>query len=72
MPEHLRLRRVSIHSPLTRIALLPSGPSKTVGSRIAYFEAQCPCLHMYLSTLQVRPYGRPHMTRFQDGWLFLS
>jgi hypothetical protein len=72
MPEHLRLRRAATHSPLSCIALLPSGPDKTVGSRIAYFEAQCPCLHMYLSTLQVRPYGRPHMTRIQDGWLFLS
>src|SRR6516164_4556874 len=44
MPEHLPLRRATIHSPLTRIVLLPSGPSKTVGSRIAYFQAQCPCL----------------------------
>ena len=67
MPEHLRLRRVTTHSSLTCIALLPSGPGKTVGPRIAYFEAQCPCLHMYLSTLQVRPHGRPHMTRIQDG-----
>jgi hypothetical protein len=72
MPEHLRLRRATTHSPLTCITLLPSGPDKTVGSRIAYFEARCPCLHMYLSTLQVCPYGRPRMTRFQDGWLFLS
>jgi hypothetical protein len=72
MPEHLRLRRVTTRSPLTRIALLPSGPGKTVSPRIAYFEAQCPCLHMHLSTLQVRPHGRPHMTRIQDGWLYLS
>jgi hypothetical protein len=72
MPGHLRLRRVTTHSPLSRIAMLPSGPDKTVGPRIAYFEAQCPCLHMRLSTLQVRPHGRPRMTRIQDGWLFLS
>src|ERR1700751_2356088 len=37
----------------SRIALLPSDSDNTVGSRIAYFEARCPCLHMYLSTLQV-------------------
>ena len=72
MPEHLRLRRVTTRSPLTRIALLPSGPDKTVGPRIAYFEARCPCLHMHLSTLQVRPLRRPRMTRIQDGWLLLS
>jgi hypothetical protein len=57
---------------LARIALLPSGSDNTVGSRIAYFEAQFPCLHMHLSTLQVRPHGRPRMTRIQDGWLGLS
>ena len=56
---------------LSRIAFLPSGPGKTVGPRIAYFEALSPCLHMHLSTLQVRPYGRPRMTRIQGGWLFL-
>ena len=71
MPEHLRLRRVASRSPVARIAILPSGPGKTVGPRIAHFEAQCPCLHMHLSTLQVRPRGRPRMTRVQDGWLFL-
>ena len=38
---------------LSCIALLPSGSDNTVGSRIAYFEAQFPCLHMHLSTLQV-------------------
>jgi hypothetical protein len=57
---------------LARIALLPSGSDNTVGSRIACFEAQFPCLHMHLSTLQVRPHGRPRMTRVQDGWLGLS
>jgi hypothetical protein len=72
MPGVLRLRRVAPHSPFTRVALLPSGSDKTVGSRIAYFEAQFPCLHMHLSTLQVRPCGRPRMTRIQDGWLFPS
>ena len=71
MPEHLRLRRVATRSPLARVAILPSGPGKTVGPQIAYFEAQCPCLHMHLSTLQVRPRGRPRVTRVQDGWLFL-
>ncbi len=57
---------------LSCIALLPSGSDNTVGSRIAYFEAQFPCLHMHLSTLQVRPRGRPRMTRIQDGWLVPS
>ena len=57
---------------LYALALLPSGSDKTVGSRIAYFEARFPCLHMHLSTLQVRPHGRPRMTRVQDGWLVLS
>ena len=71
MPGHLRLRRVTNALALARIALLPSGSGKTVGPRIAYFEAQCPCLHIHLSTLQVRPRGRPRMTRVQDGWLFL-
>jgi len=52
--------------------LLPSDSDNTVGSRIAYFEARFPCLHMYLSTLQVWPRGHPRMTRIQDGWLVLS
>jgi hypothetical protein len=72
MPGLLRLRQVTARSPLTRTALLPSGPGKTVGSQIAYFEARSPRLHMHLSTLQVRPFERPRMTRIQDGWLFLS
>lgn len=72
MPGLLRLRRVTTRLPLTRAAFLPSGPGKTVGPRIAYFEAQSPCLHMHLSTLQARPFERPRMTRIQDGWLFLS
>jgi hypothetical protein len=56
---------------LPYIALLPSDSDNIVGSRIAFFEAQLPCLHMHLSTLQVRPRGRPRMTRIQGGWLFL-
>src|SRR6266849_8349078 len=38
MPGVLRLRRAATHSPVARIALLPSGSDNTVGSRIAYFE----------------------------------
>ena len=72
MLGHLRLRRVTNALAFARIAVLPSVSGKTVGPRIAYFEAQCPCLHMHLSTLQVRPCGRPHMTRIQDGSLLPS
>jgi hypothetical protein len=57
---------------ITRTALLSSAKADTVDSRIGRFRSSMPCLHMYLSTLQVRLCSRPRMTRIQDGWLFLS
>ena len=72
MPGLLRLRRVTTSSPISRVAFLPSGGNETIGPWIGNFEARSPCLHMHLSTLQVWPCGRTHMTRIQDGRLFLS
>jgi len=39
---------------------------------MAPFRGSIPSLPVPLSTLHVRPRGRPHMTRGQDGSLFLS
>jgi hypothetical protein len=68
----LRLRGVRRVLAFTHPSVLPSAMLNDVGTPVAIISQFHTLPALPLSTLRWQPYGRPRMTRVQDGSLHLS